>query len=93
MENQFNEQTLDQVMLDLNKCIEKWESLDLDTQTTVVALLEFSMEVVFKHAQNTEDALSAISGILLTKLESGDIDPDIVERMFDFYEVHNRSIH
>jgi|TARA_R100001440_G_scaffold25909_2_gene42121 hypothetical protein len=93
MENQFDKQTLDQVMLDLNKCIEKWESLNLDTQTTIVALLEFSMEVVFKHAQNTEDALGAISGMLLNKLESGEIDPDVVERMFDFYEVQNGSIH
>ncbi len=93
MENQFDKKTLDQIMLDLNQNIEKWESLDLDIQTMIVVLLQFALELVFKHSFNTQDALSAISGILLTKLESGEIDPDIVERMFDFYEVQNGSIH
>ena len=93
MENQFDKETLDQIMLDLNKNIEKWESLDLDIQTMIVVLLQFALELVFKHSLSTQDALSAISGKLLTKLESGEIDPDIIERMFDFYEVQNGSIH
>ena len=93
MENQFDKETLDQIMIDLNKNIQKWESLDLDIQTMIVVLLQFALELVFKHSLSTQDALSAISGMLLTKLESGEIDPDIIERMFDFYEVQNGSIH
>ena len=93
MENQFDKETLDQIMLDLNKNIQKWESLDLDIQTMIVVLLQFALELVFKHSLSTQDALSAISGMLLTKLESGEIDPDIIERMFDLYEVQNGSIH
>ena len=56
MQNQFDEKTLDQVMLDLNDIVKKWESLDLNIHTMIVGLLQFALELVFKYAIDTQEA-------------------------------------
>ena len=92
MQNQFDEKTLDQVMLDLNDIVKKWESLDLNIHTMIVALLQFALELVFKYAIDTQEALAVISEMLLTKLENGELDPNIIETMFDIDDSENGSI-
>jgi hypothetical protein len=89
----LDKRTSDLVMQDLTNCIDKWSKLDLDSETTVVTLLQFTIELILRHSDNTFDAMGLISGVLLEKLENNEIDQDLMQAFFDFNESQNGSVH
>ena len=89
----LDKRTSDLVMQDLANCIDGWSKLEMDSETTVVTLLQFTVELILRHSDKTFDAMGLISGVILEKLENNEIDQDLMQAFFDFNESQNSSVH
>ena len=66
----LDKKTCEQVMHDLQMCIDDWSRQDLDTTAAVITLAKFCVEISFKFSHTPYDAMQLLSTIVMDSLES-----------------------
>ena len=68
----LDKKTCEQVMHDLQACIDDWQNQRLDTKATVITLAKFCVDISFKFSHTPYDAMQLLSTIVMDSLESHD---------------------
>jgi|GEM_PF-6502310 len=77
---------VEKVTEDMQKCLDGWVEQDLDTESAVLALVSFALDLAFYYSKSPQQVFRAIANLISEKVEQDNINIEDLLNDFSYLE-------